>query len=102
MGEPGTVGPTGGPDEPERRETGGSGPDDRLPAIAAQLRTAAVRFGTPVYVTDERTIASAAAELLDAFPDPWIRQYSVKANDVAAVIALATAPERGLGANVVS
>ena len=27
------------------------------------------------------------AELAAAFPDPWIRQYSVKANDVAAVVA---------------
>ena len=36
-----------------------------------------------------------------AFPDPWIRQYSVKANDVAAVVA-AVRRGRGLGANVVS
>ena len=32
------------------------------------------------------TLAAAAAELREAFPDPWIRQYSVKANDVAGVI----------------
>lgn len=37
-----------------------------------------------------------------AFPDPWIRQFSVKANDVPAVIrAVAEAPG-GPGANVVS
>jgi len=35
-----------------------------------------------------------------AFPDPWIRQYSVKANDVPAIVAEVTA--RGFGANVVS
>ena len=35
-----------------------------------------------------------------AFPDPWVRQYSVKANDVPAVIAEVAA--RGFGANVVS
>jgi diaminopimelate decarboxylase len=35
-----------------------------------------------------------------AFPDPIIRQYSVKANDVPAVIAAVTS--RGFGANVVS
>lgn len=75
---------------------------DRLPAIAASLRDAAVRYGTPLYLTDEATVASAVAELREAFPDPWIRQYSVKANDVAAVIELATGRDQGLGANVVS
>jgi len=35
-----------------------------------------------------------------AFPDPWVRQYSVKANDVPTVIGAVT--ERGFGANVVS
>ena len=75
---------------------------DRLPAIAAALREAAARYGTPLYLTDEATLAATASELRDAFPDPWIRQYSVKANDVAAVIRLATGGDRGLGANVVS
>ena len=79
------------------------GPElDRLPAIAASLRDAATRHGTPLYLTDAPTIAAATAELGAAFPDPWIRQYSVKANDVAAVIGLATGPPGGLGANVVS
>jgi diaminopimelate decarboxylase len=36
----------------------------------------------------------------DAFPDPIVRQYSVKANDVPAVIAQVAS--RGFGANVVS
>jgi len=75
---------------------------DRLALIAASLRTAAARHGTPVYVTDEAAIAAAADELRAAFPDPWIRQYSVKANEVPAVIAAVTAPGHGLGANVVS
>jgi diaminopimelate decarboxylase len=75
---------------------------DRLPAIAASLRDAAARYGTPLYLTDEATLEASAIELRDAFPDPWLRQYSVKANDAAAVIGLATAPGRGLGANVVS
>ena len=75
---------------------------DRLPAIAAALRQAAARHGTPLYLTDAATITRAAGELRAAFPDPWVRQYSVKANDVAAVIALATGPAGGLGANVVS
>ena len=42
----------------------------------------------------------AASAVRTAFPDPWIRQYSVKANDVPAVIAAVAA--RGFGANVVS
>jgi len=75
---------------------------DRLPVVASALRRAAARFGTPVYVTDETAIAAAAAELRAAFPDPWLRQYSVKANDVPAVIGTVTAPLHGMGANVVS
>jgi diaminopimelate decarboxylase len=73
---------------------------DRLPAIAASLRRAAGRFGTPAYVTDVATLDEAAATVRAAFPDPWLRHYSVKANDVAAIVALVV--ERGFGANVVS
>lgn len=43
---------------------------------------------------------AACAATTAAFPDPIIRQFSVKANDVPAVIAAVTA--RGFGANVVS
>ena len=64
------------------------------------LRAAARRFGTPVYVTSAAALDDAAAELRDAFPDPWLRAYSVKANDVPAIIARLGAA--GLGANVVS
>ena len=64
------------------------------------LRAAARRFGTPVYVTSAAALDAAAAELRDAFPDPWLRAYSVKANDVPAIIGRLGAA--GLGANVVS
>ncbi len=64
------------------------------------LRRAARRFGTPLYLTDLAQLSSAAAEVRAAFPDPWIRQYSVKANDVPAIIAAVAAG--GFGANVVS
>jgi diaminopimelate decarboxylase len=74
--------------------------EDRLPAIADALRDAAARFGTPLYVTDEVALDAAARAVCDAFPDPWLRQYSVKANDVAAVVRLVA--DRGVGANVVS
>ena len=73
---------------------------DRLEAIADRLRQAAARFGTPLIVTDVRAIDAAAAELAAAFPDPIVRQYSVKANDVAAIVA--EIGRQGLGANVVS
>jgi diaminopimelate decarboxylase len=75
---------------------------DRLPAVAPALRAAARRFGTPVYVTDDAALGAAVDELRAAFPDPWIRQYSVKANDVPAVIARIALPGRAMGANVVS
>ncbi|HET7031098.1 MAG TPA: hypothetical protein VFI34_11350 [Candidatus Limnocylindrales bacterium] len=75
---------------------------DRLPAVAGALREAAARYGTPVYVTDDTVLAAAVDELRAAFPDPWIRQYSVKANDVPAVVARIAGPGRDLGANVVS
>jgi diaminopimelate decarboxylase len=70
-----------------------SDPSDRL-------RAAARRFGTPAYVTSVAALDAAAAALRDAFPDPWLRAYSVKANDVPAIIARLGAA--GLAANVVS
>jgi len=73
---------------------------DRLPAIAGLLRGVAGRVGTPAYVIDLPTLREAAATVRAAFPDPWIRQYSVKANDAPTVIAAVAA--EGLGANVVS
>jgi len=73
---------------------------DRLPFLAEGLRAAARRFGTPLLVTDVAALASAAGELAAAFPDPWLRQYSVKANDVPAIVGRLGA--LGLGANVVS
>ena len=88
---------------PGRIARGSTQPEiDRLPEIAGALRDAARRFGTPLYVTDERRVVAAAADLEAAFPDPWIRPYSVKANDVAAVVRLVTAAGGALGANVVS
>jgi diaminopimelate decarboxylase len=73
---------------------------DRPPRIADALRGAAARHGTPVYVTDLAALDRAAATVRDAFPYPWVRQYSVKANDVSEIVAAVTS--RGFGANVVS
>lgn len=66
----------------------------------AAMREAAARWGTPLYLTDATAIAAAASSIQAAFPDPWLRHYSVKANDVPAVIRLVAAA--GFGANVVS
>jgi diaminopimelate decarboxylase len=68
--------------------------------LEESLRVAARRHGTPLFVTDLATLDAACAGVTAAFPDPIVRQYSVKANDVPAVIAQVTA--RGFGANVVS
>ncbi len=73
---------------------------DRLPGIAASLIAAARRYGTPVAVTDIAELHRAADALTAAFPDPLLRLFSIKANDVRAIV------ERigglGFGANVVS
>ncbi|HEX7221946.1 MAG TPA: hypothetical protein VF231_01745, partial [Candidatus Limnocylindrales bacterium] len=74
--------------------------EDRLPDIAAALREAARAAGTPVHVIDRVAVEEAGERLRAAFPDPWICQYSVKANDVAAVISAAA--QAAGGANVVS
>ena len=70
------------------------------PNLEESLRAAARRFGTPLFVTDLATLDVACATVRDAFPDPIVRHYSVKANDVPAVIGQVAA--RGFGANVVS
>ena len=100
----------GGGDPPVRRRGGAPGRDrdeerarearDRLPALAPALRAAARRFGTPLYVTDGATLDAAADAVRAAFPDPWLRAYSLKANDLPAIVARLAA--RGFGANVVS
>jgi diaminopimelate decarboxylase len=70
------------------------------PDIDPVLVRAARRFGTPLYLTDVATLEAAAGELRDAFPDPWLRAFSAKANDVPAVISRLAAS--GLDVNVVS
>jgi diaminopimelate decarboxylase len=84
------------PTDTQRDPAAGSLPQ----VIADALRAAAARHGTPAYVTDLGTLDGAAAAVRSAFPDPWIRQYSVKANDIPEIVAEVTA--RGFGANVVS
>ena len=67
---------------------------------AAALIEVAERFGTPTYVTDIAELRRCAERVRRAFPDPWLRQYSLKANDVPAIVAETAAC--GFGPNVVS
>jgi len=68
--------------------------------LAGPLRGAARRYGTPVAVTDVVTLEASAAEVREAFPDPWLRAFSIKANDVAPIVSRIAA--LGFDANVVS
>ena len=70
------------------------------PRIAAAAEIAARTTPTPFYLTSETEIASAAAHLEAAFPDPWVRSYSLKADPLPDVVHLLAA--RGWGANCVS
>ena len=84
----------------EAGEVGAAGEADPLPRLAPILRRAGARFGTPVQVTDAATLETAATAVRTAFPDPWLRAFSVKANDVAAIVARIAG--LGFDANVVS
>lgn len=64
------------------------------------LRAAAERFGSPVYVYDLPRLASDAAAVRNAFPDPWLRLYSLKANGLPALVRRIS--EHGFGASAVS
>ena len=83
------------------RPAGPTGPEiDRLPALTAALRAAARKAGTPVYVTDIAAMAAAAGRVAAAVPEPWERRYSLKANDLPALVTRIAGA--GFGANVVS
>jgi diaminopimelate decarboxylase len=73
---------------------------DRLAELAPALRAAARLHGTPLYVTDGPALDAAAEAVRAAFPDPWLRSYSLKANDLPALVARIAS--HGFGANVVS
>ncbi|MHB1432443.1 MAG: hypothetical protein ACYCVZ_10055, partial [Streptosporangiaceae bacterium] len=68
--------------------------------LSPALVRAAERFGTPVYVLDMVSVDAAARQVAAAFGPPWILQYSLKANDLPALVAFLH--DRDWGANVVS
>ena len=47
---------------------------------------AAKRFGTPLYLYDLTRLRADARAVADAFPDPWLRLYSLKANGLPALV----------------
>jgi diaminopimelate decarboxylase len=72
----------------------------RLAAVKVALLETGRVHATPFYVMSATHLAARSEELRAAFPEPWIRQYSVKANDVPGVIQRLW--QLGWGANVVS
>lgn len=67
---------------------------------ALRLLALAQEFGTPAYLTDIARLDHDALEIEQSFPDPWIRNYSLKANPLPALVRRLAS--RGWGANVVS
>ena len=67
---------------------------------AAGALQAAAQHRTPFYLTDLAQLDAAAAALEAAFPDPWLRAYSLKADPGVATVARLRA--RGWAANCVS
>jgi diaminopimelate decarboxylase len=75
-------------------------PDREAGVPHQDLTRAATRFGTPVYVISMADVAAAAGRLEDAFGPPWLRLYSLKANDLPAITSFLHG--RGWAASVVS
>ena len=77
-----------------------SGPADLTSRVAGIITTAAAQHATPFYLTDEERLSQAASLLESAFPVPWVRSYSLKADPLPAVVQLLA--QRRWGANCVS
>ena len=69
-------------------------------ALAVAARQAARRYGTPLYLYDLGRLHDDARDVASAFPDPWLRLYSLKANGLPALVREIAG--LGYGANVVS
>jgi diaminopimelate decarboxylase len=69
-------------------------------ALAVAARQAARRYGTPLYLYDLGRLRDDAREVAAAFPDPWLRLYSLKANGLPPLVREIAGV--GYGANVVS
>src|SRR5690349_717417 len=72
-------------------------PSMNLPEAAL---AAAKRYGTPLYLYELVRLRADAQAVAQAFPDPWVRLYSLKANGLPPLMAEIAAA--GFGANAVS
>jgi diaminopimelate decarboxylase len=70
------------------------------PSLAAAMRRAARRLGTPLHVYDLDRLHADAAAVAEAFADPWLRLYALKANGLPGLIG--RLPALGYGAAAVS
>ncbi len=67
---------------------------------AEAAREAAARWGTPLQLYDLDRLRQDAEALTTAFPEPWLRLYSLKANGLPPLIR--SLPGMGYGATAVS
>jgi diaminopimelate decarboxylase len=74
--------------------------DRPSPGLADRLRGEAARLKTPLYAYDGALLDASALAIRRAFPDPWVRLYSLKANGTPGLVARIAAG--GFGANAVS
>jgi diaminopimelate decarboxylase len=70
------------------------------PELRDAARSAARRHGTPSYLYDLPRLHADARRVAQAFPDPWIRLYSFKANGLPSLVRELV--PFGYGASVVS
>jgi diaminopimelate decarboxylase len=70
------------------------------PSLGEAARRAARRFGTPLYLYDLGRLRHDAQRVVQAFPDPWLRLYALKANGLPQL--LEPLPLLGYGATAVS
>jgi diaminopimelate decarboxylase len=66
--------------------------------LAGAARVAAGQFGTPLYLYDLPRLRADASAVAAAFPDPWIRLYSMKANPLPALVREIAASGFGISA----
>jgi len=64
------------------------------------MRQATRRYGTPLYLYDLARLEADAQAIRDAFPDPWLRLYALKANGLPGLLERLTG--NGFGASAVS
>jgi diaminopimelate decarboxylase len=68
--------------------------------LAEAARRAVARYGSPLYLYDLERLRADARAIGQAFPDPWLRLYSLKANGLPNLVREIAA--QGFGANCVT